>query len=430
MWRKLDELKATLVEFVDQREHLLLVVSCADPELVYVLKTLEGMDDTAPSDVFLVFGEPFTEAAQYASAIMKNLRVQMEIAKAPRAAQGEAPLSPLPAVCDDEAVSPSARLRAAIDHVSSLVPAQGGHRMIWGFLPVQIADREGYARLVGELVPARGPEPWMRGLRVIARDDSSAPFLFPPLRKSKAPGVLLYALDMSPAALNDALVKEAGDRSRSVPERMQALLQLAGLDYAYRRYPQALEKYGALYRYYAAHDAPVMQAVILYGVGDVLRQMGDLKEARVKYHQGLAPVMHTQALPILLNLTFAIADVSLELKDHRDAEGFFGLAARIAERLMNPFVKADALEKQGVARDRAGDATGAVLVWRDAAALAKTFAYHERHRSALDRLIAAYKAMNMDDERRACEAELKAAAQSVKTEAREAQEHPLRRATA
>src|SRR5689334_8949727 len=118
MWRKLDELKATLGEFVDQRENLLLVVSCADPELSYVLKTLEGMDDTAPSDLFLVFGEPFTEAAQYASAIMKSLRVQMEIARAPREAEGEAPLPPLPALCDDAAAPPGARVRAAIDHVS------------------------------------------------------------------------------------------------------------------------------------------------------------------------------------------------------------------------------------------------------------------------------------------------------------------------
>ncbi|MGK3988992.1 hypothetical protein WME99_38465 [Sorangium sp. So ce136] len=429
MWRKLDELKATLDEFVDQREHLLLVVSCADPEMSYVLKTLEGMDDTAPSDIFLVFGETFTDAAQYASAIMKNLRVQMEIARAPRAAQGEGPFPPLPAVCDDVAAAPGARLRAAIDHVSSLVPAQGGHRVIWGFLPLQIADQEGYARLVGEFVPARGPEPWMRGLRVIARDDRAAPFLFPPLRKSKAPGVLLYELDMSPAALNDALVKEAGDRSLPVADRMQALLQLAGLDYAYRRYPQALEKYGALYRYYAAHDAPVMQAVTLLGVGDVLRQMGDVKEARVKYHQGLALVMSTQALPVLLNLTYAIGDTSLELKDYRDAEGFFGLAGQVAGKLMNPFVKADALEKQGIARYRTGDATGAVLVWKEAAALSKTFAYHERHRSVLESLIAAYKGMYMEDERRACEAELRTAAQAVKTDAREAHEHPLRAAT-
>ncbi|MGK4009197.1 hypothetical protein WMF31_41745 [Sorangium sp. So ce1036] len=429
MWRKLDELKATLGEFVDQREHLLLVVSCADPEMAYVLKILEGMDDTAPSDLFLVFGEAFTEAAQYASAIMKALRVQMEIARAPREARGEAPLSPLPAVCDDPAAPPGARLRAAIDHVSSLVPAEGGHRVVWGLLPVQIVDREGYARLVGELVPTRGPEPWMRGVRVIARDDRGAPFLVPPLRRGKAPGVLLYELDMSPAALNDALVQEAGDRSSPVADRMQALLQLAGLDYAYRRYPEALEKYGALYKYYAAHGATVMQAVILQGAGDVLRQMGDLKAARVKYHQGLALVMQLQALPVLLNLTAAIGDVSLELKDHRDAEGFFGLAAQIAEKLMNPFARADALEKQGIARYRAGDALGAVPAWRGAAALAKTFAYHERHRSALECLIAAYKALYMDDERRACEAELKAAAQAVKREAREAQEHPLRRAT-
>ena len=50
MWRKLDELRETLGGFVEQRDNLLLVVSCADAELAYVIKTLEGIDDSAPSD--------------------------------------------------------------------------------------------------------------------------------------------------------------------------------------------------------------------------------------------------------------------------------------------------------------------------------------------------------------------------------------------
>ena len=46
-----------------------------------------------------------------------------------------------------------------------------------------------------------------------------------------------------------------------------------------------------------------------------------------------------------------------------------GLAAQIADKMGNPFVKADALEKQGMARDRRGDLAGAVRVWQAAAAL-------------------------------------------------------------
>ena len=125
------------------------------------------------------------------------------------------------------------------------------------------------------------------------------------------------------------------------------------------------------------------------------------------YHRGLALVMHSQALPVLLNLTFAIGDVSLEIDEPRDAEGFMGLAAQIADKMGNPFVQADALEKQGLARDCRGDLAGAVLVWQAAAALSKTCAYPERQQSVLARLIRAYKTLGQGDLRRACEAALR-----------------------
>jgi hypothetical protein len=392
MQRKLDELRETLGGFVEQRESLLLVVSAADPELAYVLKTLEGLDDTSPADLFLVFAEPFTEASAYASAIMTSLRAQIEVAQAPRAERGEDPLPPLPDVCDDESAPPPARLRAAIDHVASLLPPEDGNRAIWGFLPLQVANHEAYARLVGEFVPWKGPEAWMRGLRVIARDDRARPFLAPGLRKLAAPRVLIYDLDMSPEALNDALVKEAGNRSLPVASRMAALLQIASLDHAHKRYPQAIEKYGVLYTYYGQREDKAMQALTLQGAGDSLRRMHDGKGARVKYQQGLLLAMETTALPVLLK---------------------------------NPFARADALEKQGIARDRLGDLGHAVIAWRDAEVTSKAFAYHERRRSVLERLIAAYRIMQMDEERRGCEAELKATVQAMKAEAREAHDHPL-----
>jgi tetratricopeptide (TPR) repeat protein len=425
MWRKLDELKQTLSGFVEQRESLLLVVSSADLEVPYVLKTLEGIDDTSPSDLFLTFAEPFTRAPEYAAAIMKHLRGQMAVARAK--GEGE-PFPPLPAICDDEAAPPPARLRAAVDHVAALVPARGGHKVVWGLLPLHVADQEGYARIVGQFVPWRGPEPWMRGLRVVARDDRERPFLSPALRKNKAPGVLLYEMDMSPEALNDALVKGAGDRSLAPADRMQALIQLAGLDVAYRRYPEALDKYRRLYDFYAEHHAPAMQAVALQGVGDVTRRQGDRKGAKLRYQQGLTLAMQTQALPVMLHLTYAIGDVSLELGDDRDAEGFFGLAEKLAGKLMNPYVKAQALEQQGIARTRLGDAAGALVAWRGADALCKAFSYHERRRSVLERLIGAYQAAYMNEERHACEVELRAVKQAIKDRAQAAhdQPHPAR----
>jgi tetratricopeptide (TPR) repeat protein len=409
MRSKFQELQDTLSGFVDQNDNLLLVINTTDLEMAYLLKALEGMDDASASDLFLVFGEPFTDGPAYATAIMRNLRAQMEVARAGLIERGEEPLTPLPALCDDEAASPAVRLRAAIDHAASWLPAGGGHRMVWGFLPMRIDDPNGLALVVREFILWRGPEPWMKGLRVMARDDRAHPCLFPGLRTHKAPGVLLYDLDLSPTALNDGLVREAADRSAPVADRMQALLQLAGIDFAYQRYREAIQKYKVLNNYYAAHKAPVMQAVVLQGVGDALRQMQEHALAKEIYHRSLALVMHTQALPVLLNLTFAIGDVSLVLEDYRDAEGFMGLAAQIADKMGNPFVQADALEKQGMARDRRRDLAGAVLVWQEAAALSKTCAYPERQQSVLQRLIRAYKTLGQRDARRACEAELQVA---------------------
>ena len=125
MRSKFQEMQDTLRGFVNQNDNLLLVISTTDLEMAYLLKVLEGMDDASASDLFLVFGEPFTDGPAYATAIMRNLRAQMEVARAGLIERGEAPLSPLPAVCDDVAASPAVRLRAAIDHVASWLPERG-----------------------------------------------------------------------------------------------------------------------------------------------------------------------------------------------------------------------------------------------------------------------------------------------------------------
>jgi tetratricopeptide (TPR) repeat protein len=221
-------------------------------------------------------------------------------------------------------------------------------------------------------------------------------------------------MDMSPAALNDALVKEAADPGLAMDRRVQALMQLAGLDYAHKRYPQAIEKYGLVFDYYARHEAPAMQAIALQGVGDCLVRTGDRRGAKLRYQQGLTLAAQAQALPVLLNLTSALGEITLELGEHREADGFFGLAAQLAGRLLNPFAKADAQEKQGIARQRAGDVPDAVVVWRDAAKLAQTFNYHERRCSVLSRLVDAYRSIHVDGERRLCEDELELARRAAK----------------
>ncbi|WP_426745976.1 tetratricopeptide repeat protein [Myxococcus faecalis] len=406
MRRKLQELQDTLGGFVDQRDHLLLVIGCHEAEAAWVHKTLKGLDEETPSDLFLLFAHEARSATQYVTHVLANLEAQLEGANLTRKQNGEAPWPALPGRCQDPRESPGARLRSAIEHVRGLLPPDGDHRLVWALVPMKIEDRTGYSHLVGQLLPHDGFQPWMRSLRIIVRDEKEPPFLVPALRKLQVPGVLVYEPDLSTAALTDSLAQESVDPALPVPERMQALLQLAALDYAHKRYPAALEKYGLLHTYYAEQGLKELQALCLQGAGDVLRAVGKLALAKERYQQGLAVAVNTLALPILINLSMAAGDVSLELKQYTEAEGYFDITDRVAAKALNPYPKADALEKLGLARYLRKDLGKAVVTWTGAAAFCRSVEYTARLRSVLQRLEKVYGEAGMVTEQRACKKEL------------------------
>ncbi|ATB42599.1 hypothetical protein CYFUS_008078 [Cystobacter fuscus] len=408
MQRKLQELQATLRNFVDQRDSLILVVSARDDEMAWVFKTLQGLDEEMDADLFLVCDPEAGPVAQYVTAVNAGVAAQLEMANTARAAKGGPRWAPLPTRCQDMRLPPHTRLQAAMIHVRSLIPIEADHRLVWCLLPPTLKDRSGYAELVSQLLPVDGYEPWMRSLRIIVRDDRSEPFLGPLLHRLRAPGVLVYEVDLSTAALTDGLARDAVDESRPVAQRMQALLQVAALDYSHRRYPQALEKYGLLHDYYAEHDAKAMQALCLQGAGDVLRQLGQAEKARERYQQGLALAIQTQALPVLLNLSMAAGEVCLELKKYPDAEGYFDITDRVAAKALNAHAKADALEKLGLAREYQSDTAGALRAWNDTAMLCRSVGYLDRLRSALERMARLYENAGMRQQRQQCLAELRA----------------------
>lgn len=408
MRRKLQELQDTLGGFVDQRDHLVLAVGCTEAEAAWVLKTLKGLDEETPSDLFLLFSHDIQSVAQYVTALVANLEAQLEGANLARKEKGEAPYPPLPAECHDARQPAATRLRATIEHVRGLLPPDGDHRLVWALMPLKIGDRVGFSQLVGQLLPHDGFQPWMRSLRIVVRDDRESPFLVPALRKLQVSGVLVYQPDLSTAALTDSLAKEAVDPAMPVPERMQALLQLAALDFSHKRYPASLEKYALLHTYYAEQGLKELQALCLQGAGDVLRAVGKLEQAKERYQQGLAVAVQTKALPILINLSMAAGDVSLELKQYADAEGYFDITDRVAAKALNPYPKADALEKLGLARYLRKEAGKAVAAWNDAATLCRAVEYTVRLRSVLHRMEKAYGEARMVTEQQACKKELQA----------------------
>lgn len=402
-----ERLRDDLSWYVDQREHMMMVLDCTDVEVAYVLKVLEQVEGTHVGDMFLGFVHEATDAESYVQAIMANVSVQLTAVNMSREQEGLAPWAPLPAACTDPRVPPPERIKTLLLYIRSCLP-EGDHHIVLSLLPTKMKDREGYARVVSGLFPRNGLEPWMAGVRIFVRDDRRRPFLLPQLAREPLDMVLIYdQLDLDTPALTRALEEAAMSPDTPEPERMMALVQIAALDFSYQRYDESYKKWGVLFAYYLREKNLPMQALALCGAADVLRQVGKLPEAKERYQQGLAVGASLETLPVMLNLLLGIGEVCLRLHQWQEAEGYLGLAGDIARKSLQTGTLCDVLERQGIALRALGRTAEAQALWRASVDLSRQAQYGERAVSVLGHLIALYDEARMIAEKRAHEEELR-----------------------
>jgi tetratricopeptide (TPR) repeat protein len=413
MLSKLKEVQDALADFVHQNRYQALVIRATDVELIYLLKMVEGLDQREAAHVFGLFPQPVAGGAPaYVTTVLAGLRAQLEPINQLRIAEGNPPWPPLPAECDDPRTRPGRRLRAGIAHAARLIPGGMEHRMAFCLLPQAIGKPAAWAEALTGVLPSEGggadeEAAWPR-VRLLVRDDAAAPILIPALRRAKNPQVLIYEPDLSPAALMDAMAREVADPGLPEANRMQMLAELAALDYAYGRLTEAVAKYEILYDYYHRNQAQLMEAMVLQGVGDVLRRIGKLPLARERFGQGLTLAITTKGLPLIMSLAFSAGDTSLELQRFKDAEDHLEIARKVASKLFNHPVEADALEKIGDARLAQKLPGEAMAAWRDAANICRKAAYRDRLASVLEKMSKTFASARMSADQRACDQELAA----------------------
>jgi len=413
MFSRLKEVQDVLADFVHQDRYQALVVRATNVELIYLLKMVETLDQREPAHVFGLFPQPVTgDAAAYVSSTLAALRSQLEPVNQLRVADGQPAWPAFPAECDDPRVSPARRLRAGIAHAAGLVPGGLEHRLVISLFPQSVEKPASYAEALGAVLPNGAlpevAEPAWPRVRLIVRDDGAAPVLIPALRRMKNPAVLVYEPELSPPALMDAMAREVADPTTPEPKRMQMLTELAALDYAYGRLDEAVAKYQVLYDYYRRSEAPLMQAFVLQGVGDVLRRIGRVPLARERYGQGLTLAIDTKGLPLIMSLAFSAGDTSLQLQQYKDAEEHLEIARKVAVSLRNHPVEADALEKTGDARIAQKLLGEAMASWRAAADVCRKAGYRERLASVLEKMSKTFGSARMAADQRACDVELAA----------------------
>jgi predicted negative regulator of RcsB-dependent stress response len=386
----------------------MLVVGCRLEEIPYVSKFLQDLEQSLPSHLVAVFGQDFVQPGPWLDAIVAAIQAQLDFAGPARAERGEPPFPPLPLeLCDPRGPAPQ-RLLALLRYLPTLLPRednQHDYRMVVGLLPLRCPDPIAFAELLAHAVPHPTIPPWMTALRLVVWDELEIARLRTGIAAWPAVHVLSYSEDFSTPALTDALGKDAGDRSLPLDERMGAVTQLAALDFAYKRYPAALDKYAALHEHYFQSKQPELQALALLGAGDTLHAAGDPKTAKLRLQQGIALAMQHKSLPVLVCLLSSVHKVSMALGHHEDAESYADSGTKVAAAAVNPFAYCDFFAQRGDAQVARGKLPDAIESYNKAREQCRANEYLETWKAVIDKQIAIYAKAGMDAEVRTLEDE-------------------------
>lgn len=387
-----------LVEgFVEREVDGALVFACGDVEVLYVAKILAGIDERDEADVVQVFTAPVGSVAGFVDSLVETIAAQRAAIDAQLDAEGRPRWPRLPEAA--RGGEPAARVLALLEWVRARMPA-GDHRLVWGLVPVEIADRTGWARLGEELMRAAVQ---LEGVRLVLRDDAAGPELSAIAEAWPDERVLAYRIELDPGALVEAVAAIAKDPQQPPRDRMMALLQLAYLDLGHGRLAEARQKFSAIAEFFGRSGDRGLQALALGGEADAIGRAGDRNAARVQLDAALVLAARAGAWPVVLNHAISLGMLCRDAGTVVDAESYYQLAAVTAERMGNASAQADALEQVGALRLAQGDGEGAIERWGAAAQVCHTIRYEERLAAVLERMAPVHRAAGRAAAAQACE---------------------------
>ena len=403
MHRDFAAIESSIETFIEQPDDSTLLLRMSDNDVVPVLKMFQSLDERVGDAVFLCFPFACDEIHTYLNQCMESLGRQIDEESASRIARGETPWPTLPVRCLDPRREPGDRVREALAHVRTLAPV--GTNVVWAWVPSSLGDVDGFSAMVLPLLALDGFENWMEGHRFCVRDDAAGPFLIPLARERRAQHVLTLSVDLSSERAARNLVELANDEAQPILERMGALLQIAAIDLAQGRLPEAQRKYRALYAFHAERKDATRAALALHGLGDVASRQGALHDAKTWYLRALPVALDGGNLLAVTNSLMAIGDCCNALKDPANAAAYFDIASGAAGRLLLVHIKISAMEKAGAAMLACGKTAEAAKRWIDAKGLCERFGCARLHRSIVDRLVSLYAKAGLKAEARAYELE-------------------------
>ncbi|CAG1007007.1 hypothetical protein ANRL2_04668 [Anaerolineae bacterium] len=405
MFKLIDAIKRSFETFVEQRDDLIMIVTCSDNDAAMVLKFVQDVEQANGTDLFLLFADDFTDADTYVADAVARLREEHSIASEWLTQHERSPLAPIPENLDDKSISPVRRLGLAMTYARSLIPADGGHRVVWVMFPQAILDRSAYLEFVSAFIPRRGLHPGLRQLRLAFRDQPDTQRFAPTL--SSAPRVRIVPLDLGPDAIQQALQEEVEDEELPAELRMQALLQNALIDGAHGRSSDALKQFWVLLGHYQHTGNTILQAVVLNAVGDVYRLGGNLDRAQHFYECAVPPAIESQSVVVFHSAVRNLADLAYAGQRYTEASELYGHASELAGKMLYAEGRITAFQQRGLCQAAQEDYHSAVGSWEAAAALARATEMPQQLQASLKHLITAYEKLKQPDRVAALRAELR-----------------------
>jgi tetratricopeptide (TPR) repeat protein len=342
-----EALTARLRAHVVQRDDVALVVRCTDAEASVVLKALEEIDDASTAELFWIVGDEFHDAVSYVSGVVNAFAVKHGAVRMAMEQRGMQPWPLLPDALLDERRPPVDRLRELLVFSRALLPAPDGFLGVWCLIPLSIGDPDGHAALMAELVRHEFPLPWCHHLRLYVRADAVDPML--PALLAPQPRIAWYEPDFSQPTIQRAIDEESADAALPLERRLQNVLMSASIDQAHQRYPDALQKYALLLKYYAGVRNPTMTALVLNAVGETQARLGNEEVAGLCFEQAFHPASQAAGppLPVMLNIVLNLANLRMAQGRWAESESYYDAAQRLATAQRDPTTKLHAVENLG-----------------------------------------------------------------------------------
>jgi len=402
--RKLfDDVKQDIAAFTEQRDDLTLIMRCGAPEVAIVLKLIESVEENSPH-TFLDLTDNFYQASAYVDALVTQLTGRFQQASDARVGEGGSPLPPAPATLDDHRLPPQERLRELMCYARSAIEDPEAV-LVWTMMPLEVHDPVGWARLLTATLRHEFPGPWCHHMRVIVRDPEQCPL---ELSKDALQRERYRPVDFGPEAVERSLEDAANDASLALPERMNALMVLAGMDASQRRTDDAKEKYALLIKYHHALGDNTQWSLSMLGMGDAEARAGNAKAAKDWYLAALTPATKANAFPVILNASLSLGNLHFDSGLWIDAATWYNVAGQLARALLNADTLLDCQEREGLCYQRAGVHKRAYEAWQQGVELAQALPNRERQKRLLQRVIELYTELRMDEQRRKAEYDLRA----------------------